>query len=249
MINMKDNNPFIKDVYSFATAPNVCEQILREIFQHHDFSMAHVFMGPTSSSLLHKHDRMEEIYYITHGAGVIQVGSYEYLAHTGDFIAIPPNKEHKLTTIGERNLEHLVFAFPPFNPEDVHVIKEGDYSKFIEDFKKEKKKPFTARDGAKVYELDSVEDRKRRGVGFAAGFLEPNRKALKHYHNVSDEIYYVVSGNGAIQLNEDKENVQRGSLIYVPKGTLHGLSNSEDRNLEILCVSFPEYKEEDFLIK
>jgi len=246
---MKYNNPFVKDVYSFKTVPNVCQQILREIFQHPDFSMAHVTMGMTSSSLLHKHYKMEEIYYITQGAGVIQVGSSEYRIHTGDFVAIPPNQEHKLGVIGERKLEHLVFALPPFDVKDVHVLNEKNNNPIQKDFNRKTKKPFTARDGAKVYELDSAEDRERRGIGFAAGFLEPYKKAVKHYHEISDEIYYVVSGNGTIQLNEDKKNVQKGSLIYVPKKTLHGLSNSEDRNLEILCVSFPEYKEEDFLIK
>jgi mannose-6-phosphate isomerase-like protein (cupin superfamily) len=246
---MEDNNPFVKDVYSFKTVPNVCQQILMEIFQHPDFSIAHVKMGITSSSLLHKHDKMEEIYYLTSGAGVIQVGSEEYSVYTGDFIAIPPNQEHKLTTIGERNLEHLVFALPPFNPEDVQVLDETNNNPTQKEFNREIKKPFTARDGAKIYELDSAKDRKRRGVGFAAGFLEPNKKAVKHYHKVSDEIYYVVSGNGTIQLDKEEMDVKKGSLIYVPKGTLHGLNNPEDRDLKILCVSFPEYKEEDFLIK
>ncbi|MCX6750601.1 MAG: cupin domain-containing protein [Candidatus Pacearchaeota archaeon] len=244
-----EHEPFVKDVYLFQTAPNVCQQILREIFQHPDFSIAHVTMRLTSPSLLHKHDRMEEIYYLTRGAGVIQVGASEYVVHKGDFVVIPPNQEHKLSVIGERNLEHLVFALPAFDPEDVQVLDEKNNNPVQKEFNRKTKKPFTARDGAKVYELDSAGDRERRRVGFAAGFLEPHKKAVKHYHNVSDEIYYVVSGNGTVQLNEDEKDVQRGSLIYVPKGTLHGLSNPEDTNLEILCVSFPEYKEEDFLIK
>jgi mannose-6-phosphate isomerase-like protein (cupin superfamily) len=243
------NYPFVKDVSSFKPVPNVCQQILREIFQHNDFSIAHVKMGITSSSLLHQHNKMEEIYYLTSGAGIIQVGGFEYRIIKGDFVAIPPNQKHKLTVLGERNLDHLVFALPPFNPEDVNLIDEENNNPTQKELDRKAKKSFIARDGAKVYELDSREDRKRRGIGFAAGFLEPHRRALLHYHKKSDEIYYVLSGNGAIQLDKYQERVQRGSLIYIPKGTLHGLNNLEETNLEVLCLSFPEYKEEDFLIK
>ncbi len=50
--------------------------------------------------------------------------------------------------------------------------------------------------------------------------------------HTEDEVYYVVSGKGAILVGEESREVKTGSLIFVPAGQIHRFYNiSEELNL------------------
>jgi len=244
---MSATKPFVLNVYGLVPVYNVCNQTLREVFRFPNFSMAHVMMDVHEVSQLHEHRKMKEFYFITQGDGIFFSADKSFRVGEGGFFIVPKNTPHKLRNLGKERLEHLVFASPPFNSKDVFELYD-DISRPMSQGQESDKKPFTALDGAVVYELDSAEERQENGFGFAYGHSGPLRKAKFHFHNISDEVYYVLSGEGKVRLDNLTSPIKKGSVIYVPIGVKHGLENTSEEELRVLCFSTPEYKEGDFIL-
>ena len=49
-----------------------------------------------------------------------------------------------------------------------------------------------------------------------------------------DEIYYILSGKGKLQLNDDTVDVYPGQVIFIPAGCFHALDNSGSD--EDMCI-------------
>lgn len=112
-------------------------------------------------------------------------------------------------------------------------------------------KPFKAGDGAIVYEIFRPGNSKIKNMGIAGGFLRPNQKALLHFHKISEEIYYIVSGRGNIRVGDSKMKIREGDSVYIPIKKIHALENaSKTKPLKILAISAPPYSEKDiFFVK
>jgi len=120
------------NVYKLPLAPNICEQHLREIQKTDSWSIAQVGMNPGAFSLLHKHEKMDEIYIVTRGFGKLTVGDpslkrgYQVNVMAGSILIISAGKEHQLFNTGPIRLEHLVLAKPAFDPKDIYLIDKSE---------------------------------------------------------------------------------------------------------------------------
>jgi len=242
--------PKLIDVYQLPTVDNICNQILREVISLPKVSMAHVTMNPGNVSLWHQHSKMSEIYFILEGDGILYYGNKSIKAERGTYLMIPPKTPHKLRNTGSSDLEHLVLAIPPFNPNDVELLDDFANEKSTPKKFEYGKPPVTALDGALIYELIPPNERERLDVALAVGFLPKGRKAIPHYHKISEEIYYVCSGIGKIRVGDEIFDIKKGSVIYVPRNKVHALENKSDsEELNILCVTSPAYSEGDFILE
>jgi quercetin dioxygenase-like cupin family protein len=88
----------------------------------------------------------------------------------------------------------------------------------------------------------------RRLVGreFAAGFemilgrVAPGGEASRHYHVEEAQIVYILSGEAAVALGEDKPvRVGPGTVIRIPKGVTHEIVTVGDEALECLVLYAP----------
>ncbi|MBU4069882.1 MAG: cupin domain-containing protein [Nanoarchaeota archaeon] len=244
------SEPRLIEVYKLPTVDNVCNQILREVISLPKVSMAHVIMNKGNVSLWHQHSKMTEVYFILSGEGVLYYGDKALQAEKGIYLVLPLNTPHKLRNIGKSDLEHLVFAIPPFDPEDVKILDSSPTENIIPAKLSYDKPPITALDGALIYELMNVEEREQLDVALAVGFLPAGRKAIPHYHKISEELYYVTDGFGRVRVGEQDFEVKKGSIIYIPTDKVHALENESDlEELKVLCVSSPSYTEGDFILK
>lgn len=111
---------------------------------------------------------------------------------------------------------------------------------------KERGKPFIARDGAFIFELFKYSKFSIKNLSVATGFLKPGQKAIPHFHKISEEIYYVLSGKGKVRVANLKEKIKEGDAIYVPVKAIHALENaSKIRPLKVLAISSPPYSDRD----
>src|SRR4030042_1592913 len=94
---------------------------------------------------------------------------------------------------------------------------------------KEEGKPFIARDGALIYELFRRSRFKIKNFSIATGFLKPSQKAIPHYHKISEEIYYVLSGRGKVRVGGHIGKIKQGNAVYVPPKTIHALENTSKK--------------------
>ena len=59
--------------------------------------------------------------------------------------------------------------------------------------------------------------------------------AKLHYHERTDEIYYVIDGQGKIRLDDQEMELRPGVVIYVPRGVKHKAWGE----LKVLVVCIP----------
>jgi mannose-6-phosphate isomerase-like protein (cupin superfamily) len=75
--------------------------------------------------------------------------------------------------------------------------------------------------------------------------LPPGAAVGRHHHIETEEIYYILSGNGQMTVGDNVENVRAGDAVYIPKGHLHTLQNTGAAPMTILLVCGPAYSIQD----
>tara|TARA_B100001179_G_C18310729_1_gene283688 strand:- start:3 stop:323 length:321 start_codon:yes stop_codon:yes gene_type:complete len=63
-------------------------------------------------------------------------------------------------------------------------------------------------------------------------FLKPGQKDTQDPHE-SDEIYYILSGNGFLQINKKSYRIKKGQIYFVAKNVPHHFHGNTE-NLSIL---------------
>ena len=46
-------------------------------------------------------------------------------------------------------------------------------------------------------------------------------RAKLHYHKKTDEVYYIIDGQGTMILDDETIELHRGVVVYVPRGVKH----------------------------
>lgn len=79
------------------------------------------------------------------------------------------------------------------------------------------------------------------GERFSAGvvLLEPGKGHELHTHPDSDEILYVISGEGEQTVAGDTREITAGEMVNVPAGVEHGTVNTGWETLKLLAVYAP----------
>jgi mannose-6-phosphate isomerase-like protein (cupin superfamily) len=61
------------------------------------------------------------------------------------------------------------------------------------------------------------------------------RDARLHYHERTDEVYYVIDGTGTMVLDDEQIELHAGVVVYVPRGVKHKAVG----RLTVLTVCIP----------
>lgn len=85
-------------------------------------SLAEAIVPPGQQTLLHCHHNSEELYHITAGHGVMQLGEDKFEIRTGDTIAIPAGTPHAVENYGREPLKILCACSPPYSHEDTELL-------------------------------------------------------------------------------------------------------------------------------
>ena len=68
-------------------------------------------------------------------------------------------------------------------------------------------------------------------ISFCTEDIIPGRKIRIHKHLNHDELIFIHKGSGIFTLDETNTEVKSGTVIFVPRGTWHGLENTGKENL------------------
>ncbi|WP_406661350.1 cupin domain-containing protein [Methanolobus sp. ZRKC3] len=66
-----------------------------------------------------------------------------------------------------------------------------------------------------------------------------------HRHNITEEIYHILSGSGVLTLGNKIIEVQEGDSVCIHPGTPHSIENTGAKDLRILCCCSPAYSHDD----
>jgi len=73
----------------------------------------------------------------------------------------------------------------------------------------------------------------------------PGINSGAHYHNATDEIDYVVMGQGNLTVNGKDYPVKAGDLIHIPPFNVHDYRSAENETFQILVFFMPPLAEND----
>jgi mannose-6-phosphate isomerase-like protein (cupin superfamily) len=105
--------------------------------------------------------------------------------------------------------------------------------------------PFITADGSTIRELCGIPTGGTTLQSLAEATLAPGQATERHYHAVSEEVYFILEGEGELELDGDVGEVRRGDAIPIPPGTWHTLRNTGTVSLRLLCSCAPPYRHED----
>ncbi|MET8866894.1 cupin domain-containing protein [Nonomuraea sp. NPDC004580] len=80
---------------------------------------------------------------------------------------------------------------------------------------------------------------------FGEVVINPDRGHDRHLHPASDEVLYIIEGEGRQTVGDEPEfAVTAGDAVYIPMGTLHSTFNTGWRPLRIIATYTPGGEEE-----
>lgn len=78
--------------------------------------------------------------------------------------------------------------------------------------------------------------------------LPPGAAVIRHHHLQTEEVYYILSGEGEMVVENETRNVKSGDAIFIPRAKTHTLKNTGTEQMTLLLVCGPAYSVEDHLI-
>jgi len=104
---------------------------------------------------------------------------------------------------------------------------------------------YVTKDKSEIYELMHPNAHGPGRMSLAEARIKPGARTLAHTHEVSEEIYHVLSGCGRMRLGLEVFAIEAGDTIRIEPGTLHELTNNGQADLVVLCCCAPPYSHED----
>ena len=69
--------------------------------------------------------------------------------------------------------------------------------------------------------------------------VPPGKSEVRHFHDVSEQFFYVLSGEATIEAGENRVTLCAGEGLHIPPRLPHQLKNESVRDVEFLVVSAP----------
>lgn len=81
----------------------------------------------------------------------------------------------------------------------------------------------------------------------AHAVVKPGETTWKHQLKTS-EVYYILSGEGLMHINDETAPVQPGSTVYIPPMAAQCITNAGNNDLVFICIVDPAWREEDEVV-
>ena len=104
---------------------------------------------------------------------------------------------------------------------------------------RDRAEPFTTKDGSTIRELMHAAHQTLAEATLARG-----RQTQRHYHADSEELYYLLAGEGEMEIDGERSAVRPGDAILIPPGAWHQIT-AGDGELRFLCCCAPGYSDAD----
>lgn len=79
-------------------------------------------------------------------------------------------------------------------------------------------------------------DSMRSFMGFSRVLIKPGTTNEMHVHEDQEQVYFVLQGEGVIQIGDEKADVKAGDSIFLPVNEPHGFVNNSDKLVILLMI-------------
>jgi len=107
---------------------------------------------------------------------------------------------------------------------------------------------FTTKDGSEIRELLAHRNSAIHKQSLAEARVAPGVVTALHYHPLTEEIYYILRGQGQMRIEAELVRVGPGDAIAIPPGQKHQITNDGTETLVFLCCCAPGYEHTDTVL-
>ncbi len=93
--------------------------------------------------------------------------------------------------------------------------------------------------GALSKALAAPENTGTKRVDFRISRYAPAAYVAEHVHQVQEQIYYVLEGEGILTLDDERHLMRAHDYVYVPPGIRHSFTNTGVAGLVFLVITTP----------
>ncbi|MEM5500430.1 cupin domain-containing protein [Ahrensia kielensis] len=68
---------------------------------------------------------------------------------------------------------------------------------------------------------------------------QPMAYVERHVHDVQEQVYHILSGEGLMELNDEKRVVRKNDVIFIAPGTAHSIVNTGLDDLTFIVATTP----------
>jgi mannose-6-phosphate isomerase-like protein (cupin superfamily) len=104
---------------------------------------------------------------------------------------------------------------------------------------------FTTKDGSEIRELLAHRNSCIDKQSLAEARIGVGASTMAHHHPDTEEIYYILVGQGRIDIDGELREVGPGDAIAIPPGAKHQITNIGAVELKLLCCCAPGYEDSD----
>jgi len=104
---------------------------------------------------------------------------------------------------------------------------------------------YVTKDGSRIWELFHPNSSPVIDFSVAEALVEPEQRTKTHVHHASQEVYYILEGEGVVRLGKETLSVSPGDAILIAPGRPHNIRNTGAGVLRILCICCPPYSHDD----
>ena len=102
--------------------------------------------------------------------------------------------------------------------------------------------------GGVIYKILGAIDSGLKNVEISMCIFGPGEIAETHYHNLMEEIYFVIEGHGEIEIDNKWHRVKAEDCIAIPSKALHRIRNSsKELPLRFLSINSPQWSDDDMI--
>ncbi|MBI4679870.1 MAG: cupin domain-containing protein [Nitrospirae bacterium] len=103
--------------------------------------------------------------------------------------------------------------------------------------------------GGEIYKVVDTDNSELKKVEIAMCIFSPGEIAKLHYHKKMEEIYFILEGEGEIELDGHWYPIKSEHSIPIPVGVTHRIKNTSDnKTLKFLAVNSPEWELSDMIV-
>lgn len=103
--------------------------------------------------------------------------------------------------------------------------------------------PFTTKDGSTIRSILDLSNAPVQKQSLAEATVPAGSATDRHYHKLSEEFYFILSGTGLMEINGEEREIGEGDGVLIPAGAWHQIKGVSD--LRFLCCCAPPYSHED----
>lgn len=107
---------------------------------------------------------------------------------------------------------------------------------------------FVTKDSSTIRELMAPRNSEIERQSLAEAQIVVGGETQAHYHPNTEEIYYIIAGQGLMAIEGEIREVGVGDSIAIVAGKKHQIRNAGTETLTLLCCCVPAYQDSDTII-